>query len=129
MDVTELIDRYCAVWSDPDASRRAALLAQVWGEGATYTDPTVHAAGGAELLAHIERVLGKRPGSKVMRTSALDVHHDVVRFAWKAVDAVGNTLRDGIDLVLLSSDGAKIARIVGFFGELQHFPPSPAWEG
>jgi hypothetical protein len=118
MDVTELIDRYCAVWSDADTSRRAALLAQVWAEGAAYTDPTVHAAGGAELLAHIERVLAKRPGSKVVRTSALDAHHDVVRFSWKAMDAAGNTLRDGIDLVVLSSDGAKIERIVGFFGEL-----------
>jgi hypothetical protein len=118
MDVTELIDRYCAVWSDADASRRAWLLAQVWADGATYTDPTVSTTGGAELLANIERILGKRPGSKVVRTSALDAHHDVVRFAWKAGDAAGNTLRDGIDLVVLSNDGAKIARIVGFFGEL-----------
>jgi len=117
MDVVEVIDRYCAVWSDPDSSRRAALLAQVWSEGATYTDPTVHANGGAELLAHIERIMTKRPGGKVVRTSELDVHHGVARFGWRALDANGATLRDGIDLVVLSKDG-KIERIVGFFGEL-----------
>ena len=117
MDVVEVIDRYCAVWSDPDSSRRAALLAQVWTERATYTDPTVHTTGAAELLAHIERIMTKRPGGKVVRTSELDVHHGVVRFGWKAVDANGATLRDGIDLVVLSKDG-KIERIVGFFGEL-----------
>jgi len=130
MDVTQLIDGYCEVWSEPDASRRASQLAQVWAEGATYTDPTVHAAGGAELLAHIARILTKRPGGKVMRTSALDVHHDVARFAWKAVDASGNTLRDGIDLVVLAGDGAKIERIVGFFGELEPiFSPPLAGDG
>jgi len=117
MDVVEVIDRYCAVWSDPDSSRRAALLAQVWTERATYTDPTVHTTGAAELLAHIERIMTKRPGGKVVRTSELDVHHGVARFGWKALDATGATLRDGIDLVVLSKDG-KIERIVGFFGEL-----------
>jgi hypothetical protein len=30
MNVTDLIDRYCAVWNEPDADRRAALLASVW---------------------------------------------------------------------------------------------------
>ena len=34
------------------------------------------------------------------------------------VVGAGATLRDGIDLVLLSKDGGKIERIVGFFGEL-----------
>jgi hypothetical protein len=119
MDVVDVIDRYCAVWSDPDSSRRAALLAQVWAEGATYTDPTAHLVGAAGLLAHIERIMTKRPGGKVLRTSELDVHHGAVRFAWKAVDADGATLRDGIDLVLLSKDERKIERIVGFFGELE----------
>jgi len=119
MDTTQLIDRYCAAWSDPDAQRRAALLQLVWAEGATYTDPTVHAAGCAELLAHIDRVQIRRPGGKVLRTSELDGHHGIVRFAWKAIDATGATLRDGIDLAFLSPDGTRIERILGFFGELQ----------
>lgn len=118
MSNEEVIDRYCAAWTDPDASKRAAFLEQVWAPGATYTDPTVHAAGSAELLAHIARVHARRPGGKVVRTSALDAHHQIVRFAWHALDASGAELVHGIDLAFLSSDGTKIERILGFFGPL-----------
>ena len=122
MDTAQLIDRYCAAWSDPDPAARRALVALVWAEGATYTDPTVHAAGSEELLAHIARVQTGRPGAKVLRTSELDVHHGVVRFAWKALDAEGATLRHGIDLAFLSPEGKRIERIVGFFGDLAPLP-------
>ena len=116
--VRELIDRYCAVWSDPDPGRRAALLAEVWAGGATYTDPTVHARTAAELLAHIARVVARRPGSKVVRTSAVDVHHGFARFAWHVVQADGSSLPEGLDIAELTPDGERIARMVGFFGPL-----------
>jgi catechol 2,3-dioxygenase-like lactoylglutathione lyase family enzyme len=122
MDATEVIDRYCESWSDPDPARRAALLDQVWAAGATYTDPSVHAARAVELLAHIARVHARRPNSRVLRTTALDLHHGIARFAWKAVDATGATLIGGIDLAFLSVDGSKIERILGFFGRLKPMP-------
>ena len=109
-----LIDRYCEVWGEPDGARRAAMLAEVWAEGGAYTDPTVHAAGAKELLAHIARVLEKRPGAKVVRTSAVDAHHDLARFEWHVVQPDGKVLRRGIDIAVLSGDG-KIRRMMGFF--------------
>jgi hypothetical protein len=118
----DLIDRYCAAWSAPEPEQRAALLESVWARGATYTDPSVHAAGAGELLAHIARVQARRPGGKVVRTSAVDAHHGVVRFAWKAVDAAGAELVHGIDLAFVSADGTKIERILGFFGDLEQLP-------
>jgi hypothetical protein len=117
--VTELIDCYCSAWSDPSPARREALLAQVWGDGATYTDPTVHAASARELLAHIEKVLARRPGAEVVRTSAVDLHHGIARFAWHVVQADGTALPDGLDIAELSPDGKRIRRIVGFFGPLR----------
>jgi hypothetical protein len=118
-EVTELIDVYCAAWSDPDPARRAALLRQVWGEGATYTDPTVHAATADELLVHIDKVVARRPEARVVRTSAIDMHHGIARFAWHVVQADGTTLPDGLDIVELSPDGTQIRRIVGFFRPLR----------
>lgn len=116
--VDELIDTYCEAWSDPDPERRRTLLASVWADGATYTDPTVHAAGLDDLLAHIDTVLARRPGAKVVRTTRVDVHHGFARFAWHVVQADGSALPEGLDLAELSTDG-RIRRIIGFFGPLQ----------
>ncbi len=118
MDVTELIDRYCRVWNEPDPSARASLLAPVWAIGATYTDPSVHASGATELLAHIAAVRERRPGASVLRTSAVDLHHGLARFAWQVVQADGKALPEGLDIAYLSSDGTRIERIIGFFGPL-----------
>lgn len=118
MDVTELIDRYCRVWNEGDSSVRAELLASLWGSNATYTDPSVHTTSAHELLAHIAAVQARRPGASVVRTSAVDVHHGVARFAWHVVQADGTVLPEGIDIAFISSDGSRIERIIGFFGPI-----------
>ena len=118
MDVSALIDRYCEAWTEPDPARRAALLESAWAEGASYTDPSVHAAGADELLAHIAGTQARRPGAKVLRTSVVDAHHGVARFAWRVVQADGTALPEGLDVALLSADGAKMERVIGFFGPL-----------
>ena len=118
MDAIELIDRYCAVWNEPDALRRAGLLASVWAAGATYTDPSIHAATAEQLLAHIAAVRARRPGASVLRTSGVDVHHGVARFAWHVLLRDATALPEGIDIAFLSPDGSRIERIIGFFGPL-----------
>jgi hypothetical protein len=118
MDVTELVDRYCEVWNEPDLSTRRALLASIWADNATYTDPSVHAANAEELLVHIANVRTRRPGASVLRSSAVDIHHGLARFEWHVVQADGAILRDGIDIAFLSADGSRIERIIGFFGPL-----------
>ena len=117
-ELDEVIDRYCQVWNEPTAGRRAELLAQVWADGATYADPSVHAGSADELLAHIEKVRARRPGVRVLRTSAIDAHHGAARFSWHVVQVDGTVVVDGIDFVDLSADGKRITRIVGFFGPL-----------
>lgn len=118
MDTLErLIDTYCAAWSDPDPTRRREILSGVWADGATYTDPAMHAVGLNALLAHIDAVLAQRPGAKVVRTSRVDTHHDVARFAWRVVEADGTALPEGLDLAEFTADG-RIGRIIGFFGPL-----------
>jgi hypothetical protein len=118
MEASDLIDRYCQVWTEPDADRRKELLAAVWADGATYTDPSVHAQNAAELLAHIAKTQARRPGAKVLRTSAVEVHHGIARFAWHVVEASADQLPEGLDIAFLAPDGGKIARIIGFFGPL-----------
>ena len=119
MDVTALIDTYCQAWSAPDHEGRATLLRLVWADGATYTDPTAHVRGAEELLAHIANVLTLYPGAKIARTSEIDAHHGVARFAWRFVEANGNALPEGIDIAFIAADGSKIDRIIGFFGPVR----------
>lgn len=114
-----LVDEYCAAWSAPDPARRAELLSRVWSEGATYTDPRVHAPSADRLLDHIATVLAGRPGAKVVRTSRVDMHHGLGRFSWRVVQADGTALPEGLDIVEFTEDGTRIRRIVGFFGPLK----------
>jgi len=118
MDVTELVDRYCQVWNEADPTVRRELLASLWAKDATYTDPSVHAANAEELLAHIAAVRARRPGASVLRTSRVDLHHGVARFAWHLVQANGSALPEGLDIAFISPDGGRIERIIGFFGPL-----------
>lgn len=122
-EVTDLIDRYCAVWNEPDEAARAALLKSVWAERATYTDPRADTVGAEELLAHIGRIRAGRPGARIARTTAVDVHHGVARFGWRVVEADGTELPEGIDIAFPSPDGSRIERIIGFFGPMTAIPP------
>lgn len=118
MDVSDLIDRYCAVWSEPDRTRRSAALEELWGDGASYSDPSVETFGSAELLSHISAAHGRWPGLALRRTSVVDHHHRVARFTWEARQADGPILIQGLDVVVLAEGGDKLERVVGFFGSL-----------
>ena len=112
-----LIDTYCAVWSEPDPGRRQRTLDEIWAENATYTDPRAHLTGSKALCAHIGNILAGRPGARIIRTSVLDFHHGLVRFAWQVVQADGTLLPEGLDIAEISND-MKLLRIIGFFGPL-----------
>ena len=124
MSLTLIIDAYCAAWSKEDAAQRRALLLQIWSDDATYTDPTIHAAGAEELLAHIARIQTKHPGARILRTSDVDVHHGIARFAWRFVMPDGSSFPEGLDIAFLNSSQKRITRIIGFFGPLVR-PPVP----
>ncbi|NHF72569.1 nuclear transport factor 2 family protein [Paracoccus xiamenensis] len=119
MALTTLIDQYCSAWSKDDAQQRRALLLPIWGEDATYTDPMVHAADAEDLLAHVASIHARYPGVRILRTSDVDVHHGIARFAWKFVTPDGPSFPDGLDIAFLDPSETRIARIIGFFGPLQ----------
>ncbi|MGF6256256.1 hypothetical protein OKW20_003370 [Ensifer sp. LBL] len=118
MPLTDLIDTYCAAWSSEDDEQRWALLVPIWADGATYTDPTVHAVGAEELLAHIAGVQARYPGARITRTSDVDVHHGIARFAWRFVMPDGSSFPEGLDIAFLNPGQTRITRIIGFFGPL-----------
>lgn len=124
MSLTLLLDTYCAAWSSESAEQRRMLLLSVWAEGATYTDPSVHAEGADELLAHIATIQARHPGARILRSSDVDVHHGVARFAWRFVMPDGSSPPEGLDIAFVDPDQQLITRIIGFFGALKQSSPT-----
>jgi hypothetical protein len=111
------LSAYGQAWSADDAAQRAKLLAGIWDDSASYTDPTADVKGTAGLLSVIEAFHKQFPGARLVPVSSADLHHGQFRFAWKAVGADGSTVVDGMDFGELGPDG-KLRKIVGFFGPL-----------
>ena len=112
----KLVEDYCAAWNAPDPAASHKLLDACWAQHGSYTDPTVHLVGKGELVAHIFKVQARRPGSRIVLTSNIDAHHDVLRFSWKRVNPNRSVVVEGIDVATI--EGGRIARMVGFFGPM-----------
>ena len=113
LDPEHVVAGYIAAWSEPDDTARDALLARVWADDGTYTDPTVALTGRAALNAHIGGFLAGNPGARFTLDRPYDHHHGHVRFYWTLHFANGVTI-PGMDYGELSPEG-KLVRIVGFF--------------
>ena len=113
----EIVEAYCEAWNVAGDAERRALLEKSWTDDGSYTDPRTDLQGRDALAAHIARVQAGRPGSRIVMMSGVDLHHRSLRFAWRLVDAAGNTVVEGIDFGEFAADG-RLRRIVGFFGPL-----------
>ena len=117
MELDELITLYTAAWSEPDRVLREQILARVWAEDGTYTDPTAYVEGRKALGDHIEGFFKTFPGARFVVTSGIDTHHQRLRFTWRMMLADGKVFAEGIDFGELAADG-KLRQIVGSFGPL-----------
>jgi hypothetical protein len=123
---TDLIDTYLAAYGEPDTDARTALIASAFTTDAVLADPPFAATGHAELHATFGAVQAQFPGHRFTRTSAVDEHHDTARYTWSLDGPDGTPAVAGMDVVSFASggvdgvDGAgdRIARVVGFFGDV-----------
>jgi SnoaL-like domain len=114
-DVTELVDRYIAMWNETDAARRRALIARIWTESASYVDPMMEGDGRSGIDAMVDGVQQRFPGYRFRRTSEVEAHHDRLRFCWELAPESGPALVKGTDMGVVA-DG-KLAAITGFFDQ------------
>ena len=117
MSVNEIVQAYAAAWLELAEENRRELLARAWADDGTYTDPMRHLHGRDALNQTIANFQQQRPGNRIVVTSGVDHHHDMVRFGWTWYGADGSTIMEGVDFGELASDG-RLRRIVGFFGPL-----------
>jgi hypothetical protein len=117
-DLTDTIDTYLAAWSEQDDAARAELVGRVWADDGRLVDPPMAASGHAEISGMHAALQGQFAGHTFRRASAVDAHHDAVRFAWELVGPDGTVAIKGLDVGEVGEDG-RLRRITGFFGELE----------
>lgn len=121
--VEEVLHAYAALWVEPDAARREALLAKSLSSDAEVVGPGYRFKGYRAISEEVERFLRHDPGSRPVFASGCAAHHDVARFAIAMVDADGTVVAEGEDIVEFAADG-RIARVFTFWGALPPVPQS-----
>jgi hypothetical protein len=116
-DLTTTIDTHLAAYCEPDAGRRAALVAQVWSPQGQLVDPPMEGEGLEAIVGLGDVVVTHYPDHTFRRTTAVDEHHGYARYGWALVAADGAVAVAGTDIATLDSDG-RLVKVVGFFGEL-----------
>jgi len=114
-EITRIVDLHLAGYCEPDAAKRAELVAAAWSADGTLMDPPFEGTGHAAIAALADAVLQHFPAHTFRRTTAVDHHHGVGRYGWELVSAAGEVSVGGIDIVDIAADG-KLQRVVGFFG-------------
>jgi len=113
--IATLVDGWLATYSDPDAARRLRAIRESWNAEGRLVDPPLEARGHQGISDQAATLLAQFPGHRFERSSAIDAHHQFLRYGWKLVDASGAAVLEGLDVMELDVDG-RIARVVGFFG-------------
>lgn len=109
MDVTSLIDRYVAVWNEPNAAVRRRGIAALWQPDGATCHRLIEARGYPELETRVGDAQDKwvRAGGYRFRSCRNAVaHHGVVRFNWEMVAPDGGEVASvGLDFLMLEADG------------------------
>jgi len=113
---------YFAAWNETDSDQRRRLLERSVTDDAELVDPTGRSQGIDGLSERIGRYQSAAPGTKVLPTSGIDAHNDLVRYAWKIVDPEGQDFMEGLDVAERADDG-RLRRILMFHGPLPTADP------
>jgi hypothetical protein len=108
VNVTEVIDRYVAVWDEPSADQRRKRICSLWVPDGTTCYRLLDAHGYDAIEARVTGSWDKwlRDGRYVFR-SRPDVvcHHDVVKVNWEMVTTVGGEVEGvGLSFLVLTSE-------------------------
>ena len=114
-ELVATVDTYLASLNELDEERRAGLVRTAWAEDGAFFDPLAEAVGHEALGNLTAQAQAMFPGARFVRTSGIDTHHGILRFAWQLVGADDAVVVDGIDIGVVGDDG-RLTRIAGFYG-------------
>ena len=116
-EVADALRAYGSAWNERDADARIGLLREALAEGARYTDSEFDVVGVEAISDAIAEYHRRFPNFAIRATSAVDGHHDCIRFTWayEGTRDGEEVVADGADAIVLSDDG-RLQRILVFDG-------------
>lgn len=109
MDANNLVQRYVAIWNEPNEDVRRARIAELWTEDGAHYASTLEARGHAAIAERIARTFERfvKPGDFRFRAlDGVDAHHDSLKFYWAMVPVEGGLAQTvGSDFFLLDEHG------------------------
>jgi uncharacterized protein YndB with AHSA1/START domain len=109
-----LIDRYFAIWSDPDGARRQAELRAIGAADLAFRDGFGATASPEELAQHIGAVQKFMPGLDLHRNGEVRHCQGTAIAEWEARAPDGALKARGTNVFDLSAEG-HLMRVVGFW--------------
>jgi hypothetical protein len=126
MSPRELASRYVAVWTEPDAELRRKAIQELWAKdgahilqppqeirkvaaGLGFPSATLDARGHDELEVRVSRAYEEfvAPGQFTFKArDNADRLHNVVKFTWDMVPAVGgDAVGSGLEILIFDEEG------------------------
>ncbi len=116
--IAETVTSFLDAWSTRDQKKREGLIARTCTESVFYCDPLTRIVGRDALSGRIGELIVEAQPSRLIRTTEIDIHHEMIRFGWVAFDSNGKAGLSGVDSGRLAED-RKFSFIIGFFGPLR----------
>jgi hypothetical protein len=116
-DVSTTIDLLFEMWNEPEATKRTSLAKEVFTDDGRLVDPPVEGTGHDGISEMMGAVRTQFADHSFRRVSAIDAHHDTLRYGWELVGPDGAVVIAGLDVGHLADDG-RLRRITGFLGPL-----------
>ena len=108
-DIQSFVHNYIAVWNEPDAGRRRAIIRSLWQEDAHHLARTLEAVGHARIEMRVGDAYEKwvREKGNVFRLrDGVDGHHGTIKLRWEMLPAKGGeVISVGFDFLVLGGDG------------------------
>lgn len=115
-DISPQFAALMRAWNERDVAKIRGHLEIAVTEDVEFVDPNYAIRGIDAFTAMVRAFRERLPDVDVIRTSAIDQHHDRARYSWAVAVSPAHTV-EGYDTVALAADG-RIARVDGFFGQL-----------
>jgi len=107
--MTELIDRYIAVWNEPDAAKRDVAVAEIWRVDAFAASAASQYAGREAIAGRVTRTYEDfvaKQGFVFRAVGDPDVHHEAMRIRWEmAPSGGGPAVSGGVQFLILDAEG------------------------